>query len=213
MARAEAISVFAFDDLAAKPVKSADGPATFTAEDVEAARAEGMAAGREAAELEQARERNAEIAALTASLAKQADAINHALDAERRDIQQAGEQFLAAFARTLATERELAAARDLLQRILHEPRNRAPVTLSLAPSALKRIGDDLNAAIADAGAADFITVAADEKLADGDCTAMWTGGAMRRELAAALAAIDDLFNDPLAARAPHASPSPEEKKP
>lgn len=184
---------FSFDEFG-EPAPPAETPRgrTSSAEDLAAARAEGVAEGRRLAMESIAAHEIAALDRIGAAL----DAAKEGLkrDAPHADLLAAARLFLEDFGAGLAAAREVEIADDLLRRLVENSEDRRAASLRLNPRSLARLGARLAAVIEKRGVADFVTLEEDAALDPGEARLEWRGGELRRgraEIRAALAAIFD----------------------
>ena len=191
---------FEFHDFAAAKRRSVEKSApdlasSLTDADLDAARDEGFQKGLAEARADIAARDAAALEKISATLAEAsahyAKALNEALAAVETSVG----AFLKSFCRGLIEQREAEAAIDLVTRLISASAERTPATLYVSPESLDAIGARIHAAIDEAGAADFITLAADASLGPGDCRLAWRGGAATRSLKKSLREIDRFLSD------------------
>lgn len=178
----------------------------FTANEVEAARSEAYAAGKQDA-LAQAEKRAAE--ALN-SLARQVERLLSAYDAEARTLRTEAAALALAAARKVAgealdrfgAERAEAAVAEAMDALRHGPR----LIVRLPEAMAGLLAPRLEAAAARAGFAGALLVRGEPGLAAGDVALDWTDGLIAHDRAEAFARIDAIITRALSAPAHEATP-------
>lgn len=182
---------FIFDDFnAPPPAPPASAAADIAA--IEAARAEGFAAGLKSAQSLRGVERDAALARIAVAIAEAADDREAALAADRAEILVATRMFLETFCGRLAAARDVDAACDLLARISDFPRGgRLRLFVDAGMSAEDR--DAIAARAAAMNGAPPVAVVTDEALSPGEQRLDWADGAFRRTRAEIEAAVNRLI--------------------
>ena len=189
---AETVAPFSLDDFARSGEPTACEP-SYSRADLDRARNEGLDEGLSMARTETSARIEARLGEIAALLERERGAFETALDEERERLAARAGAFLERFAKGLAAAHEIDIARDMLSRLLSEPRERTPAALAANPATLEALCDVLNRTIEMANAADFVSLEADPALRRGDFALRWNGGGIARSLDDAIAAIDDLF--------------------
>jgi flagellar biosynthesis/type III secretory pathway protein FliH len=163
----------------------------YSAEDVEAARAEGFAAGEHAVRTAFEAEISARLALVAEQVASAAENYEGALDRERAALRAAAAEFLQSFSKSLSAAQALNGALALVDRLLSASADRAAATLKVSDGTFERYGAKLKDALATRGAS-FVEVATDETLAAGECRLEWRGGGARRDFRSIVLEIERL---------------------
>jgi flagellar biosynthesis/type III secretory pathway protein FliH len=187
---------FAFADLrgGAQSAEAAQAAEPFCADDVAAARAEGVVEGRRLA-----------METIAADEAHALDRIASALEANCRTFEsrlaeiRAGTLTIArilteTFGQELAAAREVEIAESLLRRLTENSEDRRDVAMFLNPESLERLRPRLEAALERRGIAEFVALADDTALKPGEIRLDWRGGSARRTRAEIVAAVSAVFN-------------------
>ncbi|MCA8888708.1 MAG: hypothetical protein KDA46_07770 [Parvularculaceae bacterium] len=190
---------FDFDDLhgASDPQADAAPAIVLSDEDIDAARADGVAEGRRLAMQTLAAEDAAALTRLAELLDAGAARHEQMLAAERAAMRNITAEFLREMCAALYAERELEIAADMLKRLTENSDDRRPARLAVSERAMARQGKRLSALIADRGVGDFVTLNADPALAPGEARLDWRGGGVRRsheEIRAAVTAVIEAIN-------------------
>lgn len=171
---------------------------TFTADDLAAARAEGVVAGRRLAMESIAANEAGELAAIATRLEHIRLTLDEEIARARNAILSIAHIFLEEYGAGLASERETALAEDLLRRLTENSEDRRSARLCLNAKSLERLQARLEDVLNRRGVGDFVSLAGDPRLQPGEARLEWRGGQTRRgrdEIRAAIAAL----LDPLAA--------------
>lgn len=190
---------FDFDDLHGASAPRAEDPpiVAYTAEDIDAARIEGVAEGRRLAMRSLAAEDAAALSRIAELLDAGAARHQQTLAAERTAMRDIAMVFLCEMCEALYVERELEIAADMLKRLTENSDDRRPVQLAVSARAMARQGAKLSALIADRGLGDFVSLDDDPALAPGEARLDWRGGGVRRsheEIRTAISAVIDAIN-------------------
>ncbi|MEK7265420.1 MAG: hypothetical protein AAB227_04895 [Pseudomonadota bacterium] len=190
---------FNFDEFRASAPTTPEAPRvrTFTAEDLAAAREEGVAEGRRLAMDTIAASEAAQLEHIAERLDGAREALQAEIDRTRETILTIARVFLDEFALGLASERETALAEDLLRRLTENSEDRRSARLYLNAKSLERLRPRLEGLLNARGVADFVALDGDFSLQPGEARLEWRGGETRRGRAEIAAAIAALF-DPLA---------------
>ena len=184
---------FIFDDFGAPPAPPAPVADSDSAAAIEAARADGFAAGLQSAQSLKGADRDAALAHIAASISDAQEQREAALAADRADILAAARAFIETFCSRIAAARDVDAACELLSKINDFPRGaRLKLFVDAGMSA-----DDRSAIAARAAAmsdAPPVAVMIDETLAPGESRLEWTDGAFRRTRAEIEAAVSRLVD-------------------
>jgi hypothetical protein len=182
---------FIFDDFNAPPPAEERSYGAESTAAVDAARAEGFAAGLKSAQSLMGAERDSALARIAASLAQSADDRYAALATDRADMLTAARVFLETFCGRLAAARDIDAACDLLSKICDFPRGtRLKLLVGKAMSAEDR--DAIAARAAAMSDAPPVSIVIDEALLPGEARLEWTDGALRRTRAEIETAVNRL---------------------
>lgn len=187
---------FNFDEFRASAPKAPEPPRAraFSAEDLAAAREEGVAEGRRLAMDSIAANEAAQLENIGARLDGVREALNEEIARARESILAIARVFLDEYATGLASERETALAEDLLRRLTENSEDRRTARLYLNAKSLERLQPRLKDLLNRRGIADFIALDGDVTLQPGEARLEWRGGQTRRgraEIAAAIAALFD----------------------
>ncbi|HNS85897.1 MAG TPA: hypothetical protein PKH09_03270 [Parvularculaceae bacterium] len=171
----------------------------FSADDLAAARAEGLAEGRRLA-MESIAANEA------AALARLGDRLDAAVAATAGDIAKARADLLALtrafieeFCASIAQARDIDAAEDMLRRLTQNSEDRRGAHLFIAARRFDRLAPRLNNLLAERRLGDFVMIESDPSLEPGECRLEWRGGELRRgraEIEAAVAAVFDSHSHP-----------------
>lgn len=187
---------FNFDEFRASAGRSDGAPRaeTHSAEDIAAARAQGVAEGRRLAMESIAADE-------TDQLRKIGDALIEAHEAHRGEILRVrgailavARVFLEEFAAGLASAREVEVAEDLLRRLTENSEDRRSARLIVNAKSLERLRVRLEEALNRRGVGDFVSLEGDHRIKPGEARLEWRGGAAHRtraEINAAIAALLD----------------------
>ena len=178
---------------------------TFTADDLAAARAEGVAEGRRLAMESIAANEAEHLVAISARLEQIRLTLDEEIVRSRNAILSIARAFLEEYSAGLASERETALAEDLLRRLTENSEDRRSARLCLNAKSLERLQARLEDTLNRSGVGDFVSLTGDPRLAPGEARLEWRGGQTRRGRAEIRAAIAALL-DPLAVNeteAPH----------
>ncbi len=203
-------SPFSFDEFRASVPKAPEAPfaRTYSAEDIAAAREEGVAEGRRLAMETIAADETAQLQRIGARLSEMQSAFGREFEIARNGVVATARLFLDEFCMRLASERELEIAEDMLRRLTENSEDRRTARLIINPKSLDRLKARLEDALDRQGIADFVTLDSDHRLQPGEARLEWRGGDSRRGRAELNAAIAALF-DPLAVNeteTPHERP-------
>src|SRR3990167_1699568 len=190
---------FNFDEFRAAAAPAAAEPPRArvnSAEDLDAARREGIAEGRRLAMESIAANEAAQLENIGARLEGVRDSMNEEIACARASIFAIARVFLDEFATGLASERETALAEDLLRRLTDNSEDRRSARLVLNARSLERLRPRLEDLLNRRGVADFVALDGDVSLQPGEARLEWRGGQSRRGRAEISAAIAALF-DPL----------------
>lgn len=190
---------FNFDDFRAAAPSAPEPPRVraFSAEDLAAARAEGVVEGRRLAMESIAANEAAQLENIGARLADAGDALREEIARARATILAIARVFLDEYAAGLASERETALAEDLLRRLTENSEDRRSARLCLNAKSLERLRPRLEDMLNRRGVADFVALDGDFNLQPGEARLEWRGGGTSRGRAEIAACISALF-DPLA---------------
>lgn len=185
---------FNFDEFrsSGSPAAEPQSIRTFLAEDIEKARAEGVAEGQRLAMETIAADDRATLQSIASCVA---DA-KSAWDAEharlRDDIGAVAMLFLEEFCAELSAAREIEIAQDLLRRLTENSEDRRTARIVISEKSFDRLADRLNRQLSKSGIGDFVTLDADNRFKPGEARLEWRGGEVRRgraEINAAVVAI------------------------
>ncbi len=196
---------FNFDEFRAAAPTAPEAPRAFSADDLAAARADGVAEGRRLAMETIAANEAAQLESISARLENVHETVTDEIRRARDAILAIARVFLDEFAAGLASERETALAEDLLRRLTENSEDRRSARLILAAKSLERLLPRLEDMLNRRGVADFVALGGELSLQPGEARLEWRGGEIRRGRAEIAAAIAVLF-DPLAVEeteAPH----------
>lgn len=171
---------------------------TFTADDLAAARAEGVAEGRRLAMESIAANEAEQLAAVGARLEQIRLTLDEEIARSRNAVLSTARVFLEEFSVGLAGEREAELAEDMLRRLTENSEDRRSARLCLNAKSLERMQTRLEDILNRRGVGDFVSLAGDPRLQPGEARLEWRGGQTRRGRAEIRAAIAALL-DPLAA--------------
>jgi len=166
----------------------------FGADDLAAARAEGLAEGRRLAMESIAAD---EAAALEKLGDRLEIAINSTLDeieTARNELISVTRAFIEEFCAAIAQERDVDAAEDMLRQLTQNSEDRRAAHLFIAARRFDRIAPHLNDLIDNRRLGDFVSIESDAALEPGECRLEWRGGELRRgrtEIETAVSAIFD----------------------
>lgn len=195
---------FNFDEFRASAAKPAEAqrPRAFSAEDLAAAREEGLAEGRRLAMESIAANEAVQLESIGARLVAAQSALETEISRSREAIVSIARIFLEEYGAELASEREIALAEDLLRRLTENSEDRRSARLYLNARSLERLNSRLEDLLNRRGVGDFVSLEGDLKLQPGEARLEWRGGETRRGRAEIIAAIAALF-DPLDTEAQH----------
>ncbi len=201
MTRARPFSFDEFRNAAPKTADSPSPPRAYATEDLAAARAEGVIEGRRIAMETIAADEAAALDRIAGALADAVAAAERRSHEAREGAIAVARLFLDEYCATLASEREIDVAQDLLRRLTENSEDRRAATLVVSAKSYERLENRLQSAIAASRVADFVSVDFDHALAPGEARLEWRGGDIRRGRAEISAAIAALF-DPITATEP-----------
>lgn len=185
---------FAFRELSAATPE--DEVITYTKADLEQARLDGIVEGRALAASSIAEMDRQTLQAIEISLGEAAHRFSEGLAHERGRLAQGAAAFLDHFCTALARDRELEAARAMIEQLLQHSVDRSPAVLRLSPASLSRLSNRIEALIRGSGASDFLCVESDGSLEVGECRIEWRGGALEKSQINITRAVDALFRAP-----------------
>lgn len=190
---------FSFDEFRAPAPRpgAATQEQSFTVDDIEAARAEGVAEGRSLAMASIAADETAQLQKIADLLLQSRDGFETELSEFRAALIGTARVFLEEFCTALAQDRELAIADDLLRKLTENSEDRRSARLFLNPRSAARLKSRIEDAMNRRGVGDFVTLESDPALSPGEARLEWRGGDARRGRAEINAAIAALF-DPIA---------------
>ncbi len=185
---------FNFDDFRRGPAPADDAPRprSFSADDLAAARAEGVIEGRRLAMESIAADEAAALARIAMQVDEQRRRTEDFAASSREDVAAVARAFLEEFCIGLANARELEIAEDLFRRLIENSDDRRNAVLFLNAHSLDRLRPRIEAALGARNLAAFMTLEGDDSLAVGEARLEWRGGSARRtraEISAAIAAI------------------------
>lgn len=195
---------FNFDEFRASAAKPAEAPRprAFSAEDLVAARQEGLAEGRRLAMDSIAANEAAQLESIGAQLEAAQLALEKEISRSREAIVSIARIFLEEYGAELASEREIALAEGLLRRLTENSEDRRSARLYLNARSLERLQSRLEDLLNRRSVGDFVSLEGDPRLQPGEARLEWRGGETRRGRAEIIAAIAALF-DPLDMEAQH----------
>ncbi|MCB2098062.1 MAG: hypothetical protein KDE05_10540 [Parvularculaceae bacterium] len=189
MARPRPFDFVSFDKTAA-----AEEPRAFSAGDLEAARAEGLAEGRRLAMESIAADDAAALNRIGDLLSASLENIDADMEKTRDDILTLARVFVEEFCKAIALEREIEAADSLLRQLTENSEDRRTARLFLPERRIDRIEQSLAALLSDRRIGDFVMIESDPHLKPGECRLEWRGGEIRRTHAEIEAAVAGIFD-------------------
>lgn len=185
---------------------------TFGPDDIEAARAEGIALGRAVAERDAARDQGAlatqALAAIAAALRGMAAEHQSALARHEKDAAQLAVAVVRRLVPSLAEARLEDSVAGLVKQavdhLLDEPR----IVVRVAEPMLETVQEGIERAASEAGYPGKTIIIGDPDLATTDCRVEWSDGGIERDHAAAWRAIDEAMARFLDAGVPDTDPQP-----
>lgn len=187
---------FNFDEFRASTPKADAGPhpRAFSAEDLAAARLEGVAEGRRLSMDSIAADEGAQIKKIGDTLEGCQSALTKEIGLARDGALHIARAFLEEFAAGLASAREIEIAEEILKRLMDNSDDRRAARLVISARSFDRLQPRLNAVIKNRNLDGFVTLERDHALQPGEARLEWRGGQARRgrdEIKAALAALFD----------------------
>lgn len=190
---------FSFDEFRATPAPAAPdgaGARKAMAEDLAAARAEGVIEGRRLAMETIAADEAAALQRIGDALAGCVSSVETELAGARKDLASLARIFLEEFCAEIAASREIELAGDLLRRLMENSEDRRSARLVVSARNFDRLQPRLEELLAQRGVSDFVSLDADHKLGAGEARLEWRGGEARRGRAeineAVVALIDSI---------------------
>jgi flagellar biosynthesis/type III secretory pathway protein FliH len=186
---------FAFADLRgdAQPAEAAHDAEAFCADDVAAARVEGVVEGRRLAMETIAADEAQALNRIAGALEAGRQAFESRLAEIRAETLTIARMLTETFGEELAAAREVEIAESLLRRLTENSEDRRDVVMFLNPESLERLRQRLGAALERRGVAQFVTLADDAALKPGEIRLDWRGGTVRRTRAEIAAAVSAIF--------------------
>lgn len=188
---------FYFDELRSAPprvVEEIAAAPSFSDAELSQARAEGVIEGRRLALESIAADEAASLARIATALETAVGAVEREAERTRDETIAVARVFLDEYCATIAADREIEIAQDLLRRLTENSEDRRAAVLVVSAKSFDRLEARFSAAIAGSRVADFVSLEFDHALAPGEARLEWRGGDVRRgraEVAAAIAALFD----------------------
>jgi hypothetical protein len=188
---------FYFDELRSAPprvVEEIAAAPSFSDAELSQARAEGVIEGRRLALESIAADEAASLARIATALETAVGAVEREAERTRDETIAVARVFLDEYCATIAADREIEIAQDLLRRLTENSEDRRAAVLVVSAKSFDRLEARFSAAIAGSRVADFVSLEFDHALAPGEARLEWRGGDVRRgraEFAAAIAALFD----------------------
>ncbi|MCB2113055.1 MAG: hypothetical protein KDD85_05840 [Parvularculaceae bacterium] len=166
----------------------------FDADDLAAARAEGLAEGRRLAMESIAADEAAALEKIAGALDATVGAALGEVERARADLISLSRAFVEEFCCAIARERDIDAAEDMLRRLTQNSEDRRAAHLFVAARRFERIAPHIEDLIDARRLADFVSIEPDAALEPGECRLEWRGGELRRSRREIEAAVSQIFD-------------------